>query len=248
MAGDYVKRASCTFIFLISHFSSQEGCPPPTLQKDNCCSSIVCLKWRQADLWVWGQPGLQSQFQNSQDCYTRKPCLNKETETNSKVFCSAEMMFYTVNIVLPAHCSWEHWNESLELLDNKFSQLHSNSSACLTGILSLTPCWVISSLQSPLKLPIYPVLSPVTPPCSCLDSPSFRMIWGRWRVKWCAALECEILLFLPPKCWDCKWTSACSVHDDLHESLCMAARYFLHWGGWARRIAESLNPESCEEF
>jgi len=31
---------------------------------------------RKADFWVWGQPGLQSEFQDSQGC-TEKPCLEK---------------------------------------------------------------------------------------------------------------------------------------------------------------------------
>ena len=31
---------------------------------------------RQGDFWVWGQPGLQSEFQDSQG-YTEKPCLRK---------------------------------------------------------------------------------------------------------------------------------------------------------------------------
>jgi hypothetical protein len=31
---------------------------------------------RQADFWVWGQPGPQSEFQDSQG-YTEKPCLEK---------------------------------------------------------------------------------------------------------------------------------------------------------------------------
>jgi hypothetical protein len=35
---------------------------------------------RQADFWVWGQPGLQSEFQDSQD-YTEKPCLEKPKQT-----------------------------------------------------------------------------------------------------------------------------------------------------------------------
>jgi hypothetical protein len=47
-----------------------------------------CLAWwhmplipalgrqRQADFWVRGQPGLQSEFQDSQG-YTEKPCLEK---------------------------------------------------------------------------------------------------------------------------------------------------------------------------
>jgi hypothetical protein len=33
---------------------------------------------RQVDLWVQSQPGLQSEFQNSQGC-TEKPCLKKQT-------------------------------------------------------------------------------------------------------------------------------------------------------------------------
>jgi hypothetical protein len=42
---------------------------------------------RQADFWVWGQSGLQSEFQDSQG-YTEKPCLkkqtNKKTQKNKK--------------------------------------------------------------------------------------------------------------------------------------------------------------------
>jgi hypothetical protein len=37
---------------------------------------------RQADFWVWGQPGLQSEFQDGQG-YTEKPCLEK-TNTKTK--------------------------------------------------------------------------------------------------------------------------------------------------------------------
>jgi hypothetical protein len=35
---------------------------------------------RQADFWVRGQPGLQSEFQDSQG-YTEKPCLKKQNKT-----------------------------------------------------------------------------------------------------------------------------------------------------------------------
>jgi hypothetical protein len=40
---------------------------------------------RQADFWVRGQPGLQSEFQDSQG-YTEKPCLEKPKtkQTNKK--------------------------------------------------------------------------------------------------------------------------------------------------------------------
>jgi hypothetical protein len=35
------------------------------------------------DFWVWGQPGLQSEFQDSQG-YTEKPCLEKQTNKQTK--------------------------------------------------------------------------------------------------------------------------------------------------------------------
>jgi hypothetical protein len=40
-----------------------------------CMPLIPALgRQRQVDFWVWGQPGLQSEFQDSQG-YTEKPCL-----------------------------------------------------------------------------------------------------------------------------------------------------------------------------
>jgi hypothetical protein len=41
------------------------------------------VRQRQADFWVWGQPGLQSEFQDSQG-YTEKPCLKTTTTTTKK--------------------------------------------------------------------------------------------------------------------------------------------------------------------
>jgi hypothetical protein len=38
---------------------------------------------RQADFGVRGQPGLQSEFQDSQD-YTEKPCLEKQKQKTKK--------------------------------------------------------------------------------------------------------------------------------------------------------------------
>ena len=34
--------------------------------------------------WVQGQPGLQSEFQDSQDYYTEKPCLKKNRNKKGK--------------------------------------------------------------------------------------------------------------------------------------------------------------------
>ena len=40
------------------------------------------------DLWVWGQPGLQNEFQNSQG-YTEKPCLEKPKKKKKKSLMAA---------------------------------------------------------------------------------------------------------------------------------------------------------------
>jgi hypothetical protein len=50
-----------------------------------CTPLIPALgRQRQADFWVWGQPGLQSEFQDSQG-YTEKPCL-KTKQNKTKPF------------------------------------------------------------------------------------------------------------------------------------------------------------------
>jgi hypothetical protein len=41
------------------------------------------VRQRQADFWVWGQPGLQSEFWDSQG-YIEKPCLGKTNKKNKK--------------------------------------------------------------------------------------------------------------------------------------------------------------------
>ena len=46
--------------------------PSPTLERQ-----------RQADFWVQGQPGLHSEFQDSQN-YTEKPCLEEKTNEQTK--------------------------------------------------------------------------------------------------------------------------------------------------------------------
>ena len=39
---------------------------------------------RQADFWVWGQLGLQSEFQDSQG-YPKEPCLGQKTKQNKQI-------------------------------------------------------------------------------------------------------------------------------------------------------------------
>jgi hypothetical protein len=38
---------------------------------------------RLADFWIWGQPGIPSEFQDSQG-YTEKPCLGEEEKKKKK--------------------------------------------------------------------------------------------------------------------------------------------------------------------
>ena len=46
-----------------------------------CTHLILALeKKKQEDFWVWGQPDLQSAFQDSLG-YTEKPCLKKQNKT-----------------------------------------------------------------------------------------------------------------------------------------------------------------------
>jgi hypothetical protein len=62
---------------------------------DNLKSFLLAGRWwytplnpalgrqRQTDFWVRGQPGLQSEFQDSQD-YTEKPCLKNQPTNQPK--------------------------------------------------------------------------------------------------------------------------------------------------------------------
>jgi hypothetical protein len=38
----------------------------------------------KADFWVWGQPGLQNEFQDSQG-YTEKPCIKNPKNKQIKI-------------------------------------------------------------------------------------------------------------------------------------------------------------------
>jgi hypothetical protein len=50
---------------------------------------------RQVDFWVWGQPGLQSEFQDSQG-YTEKPCRKKQNKTNKQTLLFIFREFFVV--------------------------------------------------------------------------------------------------------------------------------------------------------
>jgi hypothetical protein len=82
--------------------SSYFACGSPTLirkrsKTDQWWSTplIPALgRQRQADLWVWGQPGLQSEFQYSQG-YTEKPCLEKPKRKRERDRQTGRQWWYT---------------------------------------------------------------------------------------------------------------------------------------------------------
>jgi hypothetical protein len=54
-------------------------------KRNRAAEQIVTSASKQADLWVRGQPGLQSEFQDSQGC-TEKPWLEKkQKQKQSKI-------------------------------------------------------------------------------------------------------------------------------------------------------------------
>jgi hypothetical protein len=61
-------------------------------------SLILALgRQRQADFWVQGQPGLQSEFQDSQD-YTEKPCLEPPPPQKKDEMLNQYTSEFTINI------------------------------------------------------------------------------------------------------------------------------------------------------
>jgi hypothetical protein len=70
------------FIFTMEYY--------PAIKNENICRAWSCTplipaigRQRQANFRVLGQPGLQSEFQDSQG-YTEKPCLKKQNKTKTK--------------------------------------------------------------------------------------------------------------------------------------------------------------------
>jgi hypothetical protein len=63
---------------------------------------------RQADFCIQGQPGLQSEFQDSQG-YTEKPCLkkNKKTKTNNNKRQTNKRMSASITISQAANQGFE---------------------------------------------------------------------------------------------------------------------------------------------
>ena len=64
---------------------------------------------RQVDFWVWGQPGLQSDFQDSQG-YTAKPYFKKPNKQTNRILFIIKTSFGTIYFLidLVILCIWVH--------------------------------------------------------------------------------------------------------------------------------------------
>jgi hypothetical protein len=100
---------------------------------------------RQADFWVQGQPGLQSEFQDSQG-YTEKPCLGKKKKQKTKPeqICSASAHS-------PPQCLWQvlalsHFSHCLAVRFQVQAKI-----VCLFSLWSRTPvaCQDLHSTRIP---------------------------------------------------------------------------------------------------
>jgi hypothetical protein len=88
-----------------------------TLRKKNVAGQWWCTplipalgRQRQADFWVRGQPGLQSEFQDSQG-YTEKPCLKKQKQTNKQKeqhLTETGLQFQRFSLLLSWQGAWQH--------------------------------------------------------------------------------------------------------------------------------------------
>jgi hypothetical protein len=117
--------------------------------------SIPALgRQRQADFWVWGQPGLQSEFQDSQG-YTEKPCLEKpKTKTKQTKKPTLRKTTVTTNSLkslrLRAHRVSNAWTYIA-------SSPHCGSespSVCLSGQVPLELGYCLFEIQSFLCISI----------------------------------------------------------------------------------------------
>jgi hypothetical protein len=89
--------------------------PPPARRWWHMPIIPALGRQRQADFWVRGQPGLQSEFQDSWD-YTEKPCLEKpkrkQKQTNKKKKCLLLQQMGTIQRPSESERPWNTQSET----------------------------------------------------------------------------------------------------------------------------------------
>jgi hypothetical protein len=107
-----------------------------------CTPLIPALgRQRQADFWVRGQPGLQSEFQDTQG-YTEKPCLEKPKKKKKKrIIQTMELLVSLTNL----------WPQDPSLSDQqRWHRVARRATSCMPGTVPLYyPCAIMVSTSSP---------------------------------------------------------------------------------------------------
>jgi hypothetical protein len=86
---------------------------------------------RQLDFWVRSQPGLQSEFQDSQG-YTEKPCLKKQTNKQNdknKIMLASATHLLQLSACLPyclPYCFTSLWSKIKPLIGNSHERSYGN--------------------------------------------------------------------------------------------------------------------------
>jgi hypothetical protein len=90
-------------------------------------------RWqKQEDFWVQGQPGLLSEFQDSQG-YTEKPCLEKPKKKKKERKAKAKQIIVDANQRLEVTCRANVWTSLDHITINK---IHTRTSHQITKIIT----------------------------------------------------------------------------------------------------------------
>ena len=109
-------------------------------------TSIPALgRQRQGNFWVRGQPGLQSEFQDSQG-YTEKPCLEKQQQQQKKWINKSQ-----ISHVMTGTGGIEAWLRASKELQEGAAL--GKDSICLIGSLTLQPTTCCYSNLSDQRIP-----------------------------------------------------------------------------------------------
>jgi hypothetical protein len=124
------------------------------LYEKNITPLIPALgRQRQADFWVRGQPGLQSEFQDNQG-YTEKPCLEKNNKKKISsplrklfiyLFIYLSITPYFIHSSLPSYCCTFHTSSPCPCLHVDVLPPHPPTPH------PWPPTWSLNSLRPPVS-------------------------------------------------------------------------------------------------
>jgi hypothetical protein len=150
---------------------------------------------RQADFWVWGQPGLQSEFQDS---YTEKPCLEKQkTNKQTKRFIfmcmwvSVSSLSVSLTVCLSV-CLSLSLSLSLCLSLSVSVSLSLCLSLCMCVCVCVCVCVYVCVCRPRAEDGIRSLGAAVTVGYELPDMGARKWIWNRWKSGRCCSLLIHI--------------------------------------------------------